>query len=393
MKFGRKLCSFIIVFVSILCVNNAKAEEKALCPEGCFCLNEGRVNLDHLKKLFGITATGYDAKLALKNLTTKCKTPSSRFKMISVNNLVAGTGFKTDTGEFQCDFAGYIQYGTQYDTLICNREKYFSTYAADWNDKFSYFLEDFSELYSGSFGIYGIINNEPIYISESAYYDHTFQCPFSHPLSKPGAKTIYDCFKYGDKQNVIYYGRQSEEQSCVNDNLSIKGSDGWVAGAICEPGYYMPSGITECKLCTSGNKACPGGLFYTDKTYEEDRGTIECASVNSSRTACNTSHKIDSWMHDNALSKEVYRGWIPIVNCEPGTYMPANATKCTLCLTNSTCPGGLFYTDKTYTVDRGIEKGKSETAIISDQKIKVTSVKPSKMQSGIRKASKAKIYR
>lgn len=72
-----------------------------------------------------------------------------------------------------------------------------------------------------------------------------------------------------------------------NENMLLKGGNGWISGVVCQPGGYMPAGETECKRC-KGGFACPGGLFYVDKIYTTDRGIVECENgSNSSRTVCN----------------------------------------------------------------------------------------------------------
>ena len=295
---------FICAVVSMLCFHEVRAE-KVACPEGCFCLNNGKVDLDLIKIDYGWTGSGYDTKQAMERLEGICQGSSTTFPA---------------TENFGCHIGGYKKWFWTKEgqlKLVCDWEKYFADYPGEQNTKLRYFLEDFSELYSGSFGAYGIINNEAVYISESAYYDNTFQCPFPYPLSKSGAKTVNDCFRYNAKGEKGYYPHKSvdsvsEKHTCTNDNPSIKsGDNGWFAGVVCQPGNYMPANSTTCKKCGA----------------------------------------------------------------------------------NDNCPGGFFYTDKSYNVDRGIVKGKSETAIISDKKIKVTSVKPSKMQSGIRKAGKLQIHR
>lgn len=56
---------------------------------------------------------------------------------------------------------------------------------------------------------------------------------------------------------------------------------------VCKPGQYIPALSQQCTACV-GDYACPGGIFYTDATYNKDRGRILCAygAANKTHTSC-----------------------------------------------------------------------------------------------------------
>ena len=65
----------------------------------------------------------------------------------------------------------------------------------------------------------------------------------------------------------------------------------------CQPGYYIPVGAKQCVACT-GDYACPGGVFYSDATYNVARGAILCAygHANSTHTSCVSQSTQPSYM-------------------------------------------------------------------------------------------------
>lgn len=328
----KKFLSFIAIIASVLCGNNANAAQLT-CPAGCFCLNNGKIDGERIKVLYGWQGDHYDVTEALVRVSTICQGPAQTFAA---------------TAQFSCNITGWYEiYGSTSTYLICDREKY-SHYGPNNNDQFSYYMDEFSEMYNGTFGIYGRKNNEVIYFPNSVYYSKMYQCPVSYPISDQGAKTITDCYTYDLNGNKLYYGtkqtilcnegkylkanattcsncRASKQQICPGGKFEqsdvIQGLK-----LQCYPGQYLPANATQCESCDNNNYLCPGGIYNAG--INQDQGNI---------------------MHNGFIAK--FSGIT--TSCQPGYYIKANTNTCTACTGDYVCPGGIFYTDATYTQDRG----------------------------------------
>lgn len=82
----------------------------------------------------------------------------------------------------------------------------------------------------------------------------------------------------------IDQGLNIQHDGYINATNSNGGLHNYTA---CQPGQYMPATSNTCTACT-GDYACPGGIFYTDATYNRDRGRILCSygTANSTHTSC-----------------------------------------------------------------------------------------------------------
>lgn len=318
----------------MLCGNSAMAKQLT-CPAGCFCLNNGKIDGERIKQPYGWVGNGYDVNEALNKVSTICQAPAQTFAA---------------TTQFACNVTGWYEiYGSTSTYLICDREKY-SHYGPNNNDHFSYYMDEFSEMYNGTFGVYGRKNNEIIYFPNSVYYDKMYQCPVSYPISDQGAKTITDCYTYDLNGNKLYYGTKQTilcpegkylkansttcsncqaskqqicpggkfEQSDVIQGLKVK----------CYPGQYLPANATQCEPCDNNNYLCQGGIYNVG--IDQDQGNI---------------------VHNGFIAK--FSDDITI--CQPGYYIKANTNACVACTGDYACPGGIFYTadNTTYNNDRG----------------------------------------
>ena len=89
----------------------------------------------------------------------------------------------------------------------------------------------------------------------------------------------------------------------------------------CEPGYYLPSGLSTCETCLDGS-ACKGGTFTVKSG---NQGIVECK------------------VGYETVSDDKSRCIVTAAKCAPGFYLKANKDKCTVCEgTNKYCPGGDF---------------------------------------------------
>ena len=148
---------------SFFCLNTANAETPKPCPAGCFCLNNGQ------------------AKSVQESLCTK-----------------AASDAKTLT----CDG---IKYGIKF--IIPRRD---CPNIKDTNN--TIFADDFSQLYVGQFGWYGIKDGQFLYGYHSVgtyhaqYVVEALLCPETYPNSEEGSNSLTDCFRYDASGNKIYYG-------------------------------------------------------------------------------------------------------------------------------------------------------------------------------------------
>ncbi len=220
----------------------------------------------------------------------------------------------------------------------------------------TYYVYEFSEVYSGDYGMYGIINDElivmPFYRNYGGYMDNSegiYQCPSSYPSSDSGAKTVYECYKYDANGNKVYYG--------ANTNI------------VCAEGTYLPANATQCIACNATqNQVCPGGRFEKLDKIQGLRlncptgkylpaNATQCSSCDESQYFCfggiydyNSTEDQGRIAHNGYVNMGAMHTFI---TCNPGKYVPANTNQCSACTGDYICPGGIFFTDATYNVDRG----------------------------------------
>jgi len=218
----------------------------------------------------------------------------------------------------------------------------------------SYYFDEFSEFYEGLTGFYGFINNEFVYhntrpnSNSNVFYDF-FLCPLSHPHSDSGASALTQCYKYDANGNKVYYG--------ANTNI------------VCAEGTYLPANATQCVACNaSQNQVCPGGRFEKLDKIQGLRlncptgkylpaNATQCSSCDESQYFCfggiydyNSTEDQGRIAHNGYVNMGAMHTFI---TCNPGKYVPANTNQCSACTGDYICPGGIFFTDATYNVDRG----------------------------------------
>jgi len=104
----------------------------------------------------------------------------------------------------------------------------------------------------------------------------------------------------------------------------------------CSSGYFLPADSLSCMACPVG-ATCPGGTFE----YNEDE------SQGMSYEGLVTDNLINMCSSDYATMTAEF-----IINeytCDSGYYLPANGISCTVCLTDSYCPGGTYTFNETLT--------------------------------------------
>ena len=171
MRFCAKffLCFGIVQLMLLSCNVGAYAEEEARkkCAPGCFCVFDG-------------------------------KTPE---RVNTVNICGYGTSHRVscDDANTKIDFVGGI--GDKL-TLSCSRDDVSNV---------TYYFDEFSELYTGTTGMYGFMGDDLIIMPTANVAGNTwggmgiFQCPSSHPSSEAGAKTPYDCYTHDANGNKVYF--------------------------------------------------------------------------------------------------------------------------------------------------------------------------------------------
>lgn len=298
------------------------------CPSGCFCVNNGQIGLPN------DTLIGYEYAA----WQTQCQSPAQPLSPYqqSVCNTQGWVRININNG-----VGGEDLY------LICDREHY--------NNYNGYFMDEFEEIYKNSDfgGAYGRKGGEIIYfggMSTSATGNlGMYGCPQSYPSSDSGAKTVYECYKYDANGNKVYYG--------ANTNI------------VCAEGTYLPANATQCVACNvAQNQVCPGGRFEKLDKIQGLRlncptgkylpaNATQCSSCDESQYFCfggiydyNSSEDQGRIAHNGYVNMGEHHTFI---TCNPGKYVPANTNQCSACTGNYICPGGIFFTDATYNVDRG----------------------------------------
>ena len=277
------------------------------CVPGCFCVNNGQMSHDV-----------YGARCGL----------SQSQSIISMHN------------------TWYFKAGESRGILTCNR-----------NMNANYYVDEFSELYKGDYGMYGIKGGELIvmpfggqgYGGGFPEMMGVYQCPSSYPSSDAGAKTVYECYKYDANGNKVYYG--------ANTNI------------VCAEGTYLPANATQCIACNaSQNQVCPGGRFEKSDVIQGLKlncgagkylpaNATQCSVCDESQYFCFGGIYDYNFTEDQGLI--AHNGYVNMgaihtfITCDPGKYVPANTNQCSACTGDYICPGGIFFTDATYNVDRG----------------------------------------
>jgi len=171
MKFYIRFFSIFVIVSLFLFTYKSNAEEMQVCPQGCFCI--------------------YDGKLPKRiSLTNVCG-----------NGYVAQRMYCNDSNKV----VGFAYAGGAYEgKLSCTRDK-----------QAEYYFDEFYELYITQHGMYGFLGQDlitmPFFGLEG--YGSTvgvYQCPSSYPTSSAGAKTVFDCYKYENGQKVYYTNPQNK---------------------------------------------------------------------------------------------------------------------------------------------------------------------------------------
>ncbi len=175
----KKFLVFVGMF--LLCEHSANAAH-LICPEGCFCLNDGYNSQTGYSSESSINVSG---NLLYNNY---CKQPIT-----------------PPQGPFN------KQYGNVRIASDCNN-----------NENITYCLEEFSEFYEGYMGFYGFVNNSFIYGYTEPYID-LLQCPYTHPNSDKGAKTIFGCYRITANGQKEYYTHTNTQNNYSGnyDNSNI----------------------------------------------------------------------------------------------------------------------------------------------------------------------------
>ena len=305
----KKFLSFIGIIASVLCGNSARGGTP--CPQGCFCMNNGETRNSGGAGI----CTFYKAR-----------------------------PFTAADGCVQ------VTYGNI---------RIYSDACSGVDPAPDYYFSEFSEYYYSIQGFYGFINGEFIYFyDDQAFQEHNhremFPCPYTYPHSAEGAKALTDCFRYSENGTKIYYGAGQT----IN----------------CAPGTYLPANATSCSNCdASKNQICAGGSFERSETIQGLRvncnpgqylpaNAIQCSACDDGKYSCSggiyefnaTVNQGLNTQHDGWINAAKSNGGLHnYVTCNPGQYMPATVNTCTACAGDYACPGGIFYTDATYTQDRG----------------------------------------
>ena len=299
MRGNKNLLLFIGIIASALCQNSANAA-LVNCPEGCFCLNNGKYDNSGQVNPIGCNAKG--------QLMHTCYGLSLDFYggMISCSHNMGGT----------------------------------------------YYFDQFSELYDDYFGYYGILNGEMLYMTRDYGDQSVFGCPASHPHSSAGAKSVIECYKYDNNGNKKYFKVKQSITCAAGQYLPANATQCVSCSAAqhhicpggtfekmnkiqglkldCFPGEYLESGATQCSSCNTNFYLCPGGVYNAGETTEQGRvltnGYFSGANHN-------------------------------FISCQPGYFVPPMANQCAKCTNanaaNFACPGGMFYIDGQYQFARG----------------------------------------
>ena len=102
---------------------------------------------------------------------------------------------------------------------------------------------------------------------------------------------------------------------------------------ICEPGTFLPADALACASCPDGY-TCNGGTFEYNETDAQG------LTLNQSYIVSMGQNKLCA---SNIVSRRMYAVFrVPMITCEPGTFLPADALACASCPDGYTCNGGTF---------------------------------------------------
>lgn len=165
------------IIAAVLCLCDAMAED-LICPEGCFCLNNGHSS----QAGYGNYSYSSDTIIGNQWHSDHCGGHSSLITSTKNPN-----------------------YNKKYQNIsvVSNRN---SGITAD------YYVEEFSEFYESDLGFYGIINNQFVYGYADSYYD-MLPCPTSYPNSERGSSSLSQCFKYDVNGQKEYYKAPTNTQT------------------------------------------------------------------------------------------------------------------------------------------------------------------------------------
>ena len=313
MKISKNFLIFFGIIASTLCTTNAKAS-LVNCPSGCFCLNNGKYDTNGQVNPDGCNAKG--------QLMHTCY----------------GLGLDFYGGVISCS---HTMGGT-------------------------YYFDQFSELYDDYFGYYGVLNGEMLYMTRDYRDQSVYGCPASYPHSDSGAKTVFECYKYGTRGVKVYYDISASVGGGDSGGTggSMSGGHGGSSGTstiTCAEGTYLPANATECVACSAEkHHICPGGTFSTRNNKKIQglkvecypgeylpQGALQCSQCESEHLCLGGVYNVDGLTDIGSVmnSGYVFNGNHAVEICNPGYYMPGSSQTCVACTDNYACPGGIFYTN------------------------------------------------
>lgn len=333
MKIDRKFLIFIGIIA--LTIPNANAG-RVQCPEGCFCLNGGTTDVDltpyfnhcleaaeslHSNHYAMCSFFVYQNTSVLKDSSCSTSYPTAtyytdQFSEIYKDNYFGFYGFKN--GEFIYDYYPGSAYNVSVlDLFSCPyTHPHSARGASKLADCFKYDSNG-NKIYYGS--------GQTITCAPGTYLPaNATQCSNCSTLFNqvcPGGTFEKKNEIQGLKINCFpgeYLPKDAKKcNTCNTNNYLCMGGiydydanhdqgrfqiDGYIASGnhtftTCQPGYHMPANSTQCSACM-GDYACPGGVFYTDATYNVPRGAILCAygHANETNTACVSDSSLPSYM-------------------------------------------------------------------------------------------------
>ena len=178
----RKSFLYLLGIMSLFvftCKSNA--EEMQTCPQGCFCIYDGKL----------------PKRMSMGNI---CGKGVAQRMSCGDGNKVVSFAYAGVEGE-----------------VSCTRSK-----------QAEYYFDEFSELYITNTGMYGFIGQDFItmpFFGTKGYGSEVgvYQCPSSYPVSQLGAKTIFECYKYDEQGNKVYYtkGKSQYMQNSLNNQEQV----------------------------------------------------------------------------------------------------------------------------------------------------------------------------
>lgn len=168
MKIRFLLCFGLIQSMLLWYNVGAYGEEaKKKCAPGCFCVFDGMIPDGY--SMENICGHGTSQRLSCADTNTKF-------------NFVGGVGDEL--------------------VLSCTRNNVSGV---------TYYFDEFSDIYTGTTGMYGFLGEDLIVMPTTDIAGGTFggvgvfQCPSTHPSSAAGAKTPYECYTHDANGNKVYF--------------------------------------------------------------------------------------------------------------------------------------------------------------------------------------------